>query len=64
MGSCRLTVPGWPRTPNIAATELRRIAPLLRTVGLSVTLDRGTNGQRLVAVIAINRDGMPTARRA
>jgi hypothetical protein len=63
-GSGRLTIPGWPKTPNVAATELRRLAPLLRVVGLSVTFERGANGTRLVSITSINRDGMPAARRA
>ena len=63
-GSCRLTVPGWPKTANIAAAELRRIAPLLRMVGVSVTFERGRTGNRLISIVAINRDGMPAARRA
>jgi hypothetical protein len=62
-GSGRLTIPGWPKTVNIAATELRRIAPLLRVVGLSVTFERGANGTRLVSITSINRDSTPAARR-
>ena len=63
-GSGRLTIPGWPKTPNVAATELRRIAPLLRVVGLSVTFERGANGTRLVSITSLNRDGVAAARRA
>ncbi len=63
-GSGRQPVPGWPKTPNFAATELRRMAPVLREVGLSVTFDRGANGSRLVSVACIDRVEQPSARRA
>jgi hypothetical protein len=49
-GSCGLTVPGWPKTPGAAAIELRRIAPLLAMVGVSVNFERGTNGTRLIDI--------------
>jgi putative DNA primase/helicase len=63
-GSCRLTVPGWPRTPNMAAAELRRIAPLLRTEGISVIFERGAHGTRLISIASVNQGGMPGERRA
>ena len=49
-GSCRLTVPGWPKTPNVAATQLRRIAPMLRAVGIAVNFERDSTGTRLISI--------------
>ena len=63
-GSCRLTVPGRPKTPDSAATELRRIAPLLAMVGISVTFERGTNGTRLINISSTSGDPKSAARRA
>ena len=63
-GTPRPAVSGWPKTPNVAATELRRIAPILRDVGLSVTFDRGASGSRLVSVASVDGMEQPTARRA
>jgi hypothetical protein len=40
----------WPRTPAAIGTELRRIAPNLREVGIEVEFVRGTRGRRTIAV--------------
>jgi hypothetical protein len=61
-GSGLLTIPGSPKTPNVAATEPRRNAPLLRVVGLSVRFERGANGSQPVSIASINRDSTPAAR--
>ncbi len=42
------TTSGWPKTPSRASVELRRIAAQLRIFGLSVTFERGHQGERLV----------------
>ena len=41
----------WPKTPRAFTNELRRIAPQLRTLGISVTFTR-INGRRLITIHA------------
>jgi hypothetical protein len=41
----------WPKSPRVFADELRRLAPLLRTRGISVTFSR-TNARRLITIDA------------
>jgi hypothetical protein len=47
-GYCCAKTPGWPKTPNVAAVELRRIAPQLSMFGVSVTFERSSSAGRLV----------------
>jgi hypothetical protein len=51
------TTPGWPKTPSRASVELRRIAAQLRIFGLSVTFERGPQGERLVNFVPDVADG-------
>jgi hypothetical protein len=39
---------GWPKTTASFARELRRIAPQLRTHGMSITFSQGTKSRRLI----------------
>ena len=52
------TTRGWPKTAGVASIELRRIAPQLRMFGVSVTFERGSQGQRLVNFVpsAVHRE--------
>jgi putative DNA primase/helicase len=50
----------WPRTPRAFADELRRIAPLVRTRGISVEFVR-TSDQRLITIKA-DEDSDPSTR--
>ena len=52
-----ITTPGWPRTPSRAAVELRRIAPQLRMVGVSVTFDRSFKDGRIVTFTPTGSSG-------
>ena len=56
-GYASCTTPGWPKTPSRASVELRRIAAQLRMFGLSVTFERGPQGERLVNFVPDVADG-------
>jgi hypothetical protein len=56
-GYASCTTPGWPKTPSRASVELRRIAAQLRMFGVSVTFERGPQGERLVNFVPDVADG-------
>jgi hypothetical protein len=41
--------PGWPKTAKKLASDVKRLAPNLRKLGVSVGFER-TNGKRLIAL--------------
>jgi hypothetical protein len=50
---------GWPKNPATLAKKLRRLAPPLRKVGVSVTTER-ENVQRQVTIAALSKGEMPS----
>ena len=47
----RMPIAGWPTSVNALSSRLRKIAPLLREVGISITRDRaGHGGDRMIYI--------------